>query len=432
MKMSKINKETTNQQQLPPDQVKNLPTSMPALPVKMPPLPFKKKVEGEKEKDESRVAPPEYLQGSKPWRIPDSELPVDYKSRWESGKTRGWAPVEPDKGFTAQCFSFLPAHKYSLNEIEILIRKHRIDDLTKRLILQDFEQQNDPDLRSPSPEPIYDTKTGLRTNTRDQRLKDKYVKERYRLITEVIQMDPGFVPPSDYKPPKKHKKIYIPEADDPFINYIGQIIGPGGQTQKKLEKESHCKIQIRGEGSQNKAGLSAANAAKQYERDLLDGGQADDTEPLHVYLTANTEEQIEVGSAMINAILQQTEEARKYAIVTYDHAATRRVWCENCGKQGHKFFQCPEKIQGIKSNIMCQHCSSTNHLSSDCPQRYSHRQNALGGIDPKSQLALTELTAEEELQRFLEEVQKGKEKKDQLKSITFDQIAQNAGKSYEE
>ena len=127
-------------------------------------------------------------------------------------------------------------------EIEILIRKHRVDDLTKRLILQDYEQQNDQDLRSPSPEPTYDTKSGLRNNTREMRLKDKYIKERHILITELIQMEPTFTPPNDYKPPKKSKKIFIPKEEDPLINYIGQIIGPGGQTQKKLEKESHCKI----------------------------------------------------------------------------------------------------------------------------------------------------------------------------------------------
>ena len=55
-------------------------------------------------------------------------------------------------------------------------------------------------------------------------------------------MEPTFIPPNDYKPPKKSKKIFIPKEEDPLINYIGQIIGPGGQTQKKLEKESHCKI----------------------------------------------------------------------------------------------------------------------------------------------------------------------------------------------
>lgn len=43
-------------------------------------------------------------------------------------------------------------------------------------------------------------------------------------------MDPKYKPPPDYKPPKKFMKIFIPDTskEDIFINYIGQIIGPGG------------------------------------------------------------------------------------------------------------------------------------------------------------------------------------------------------------
>jgi len=47
------------------------------------------------------------------------------------------------------------------------------------------------------------------------------VKERYKLITEVLTMDTSFIAPPDYKPPKKHKKVFIPESDDPLINFIG-------------------------------------------------------------------------------------------------------------------------------------------------------------------------------------------------------------------
>jgi splicing factor 1 len=103
-------------------------------------------------------------------------------------------------------------------ELEIFLRKHRIDDLTKRLILHDYEQ-NDADLRSQSPNPIYDAKTGLRTNTRELRYKDRYNKERYRLISEVVTMDASYIPPPDYKPPKKNRKIYVPMDSD--VNYIG-------------------------------------------------------------------------------------------------------------------------------------------------------------------------------------------------------------------
>ena len=99
-------------------------------------------------------------------------------------------------------------------------------------------------------------------NTREQRLKDRYIRERNKLIQEVLDLDPTYTvsyfeltyqqAPPDYRPPKKQKKIYIPDPDNPALNYIGQIIGPGGQTQQKLEKESKCRIQIRGKGSQNK------------------------------------------------------------------------------------------------------------------------------------------------------------------------------------
>ena len=54
----------------------------------------------------------------------------------------------------------------TLLDIEIWTRRHRIDDLQRRIAEQDYEA-NDGDIRSPSPEPIYDAKTGQRSNTRD-------------------------------------------------------------------------------------------------------------------------------------------------------------------------------------------------------------------------------------------------------------------------
>lgn len=41
-------------------------------------------------------------------------------------------------------------------------------------------------------------------------------------------LDSTYQAPPDYKPPKKYKRIYIPDPDNPSINYIGQIIGPQG------------------------------------------------------------------------------------------------------------------------------------------------------------------------------------------------------------
>ena len=41
------------------------------------------------------------------------------------------------------------------------------------------------------------------------------------MIDEVIAMDTTYLPPPDYKPPKKQRKIYIPEPNNPSLNYIG-------------------------------------------------------------------------------------------------------------------------------------------------------------------------------------------------------------------
>jgi len=152
-------------------------------------------------------------------------------------------------------------------------------------------------------------------------------------------------------------------------------------------------------------------------------------------LTADTDDCLEVGSAMINAIINQSEEANKWAIVTHNGNNTKRLWCENCGKQGHKFFECPEKIISIKSKnkIVCQYCQSTNHPSNDCPEKAKsrHLQNALtNGVDPKSnQLAIEAnrmLSVEDELKEFMDEIQRDKDEKEKIKMITHEAIASNA------
>ena len=131
-------------------------------------------------------------------------------------------------------------------------------------------------------------------------------------------MDGTYVPPGDYKPPKKQKKVYIPYPDNPSINFIGLIIGPSGTTQQKLEKESKCRISVRGVGAQNRS--------KIYNREEWDD------DPLYVLVTADNDDDLEKGCAMIQAILNQSEEAKKLSIVVYDSNSLRRVWCESCGK----------------------------------------------------------------------------------------------------
>ncbi|KAK8962222.1 hypothetical protein KSP40_PGU002860 [Platanthera guangdongensis] len=54
--------------------------------------------------------------------------------------------------------------------------------------------------RSPSPESIYDN-LRIRINTWEYRAREKLMKERQEIISKLIQKNPTFRPPADYRPP---------------------------------------------------------------------------------------------------------------------------------------------------------------------------------------------------------------------------------------
>ncbi|CAM9546627.1 unnamed protein product, partial [Ectocarpus sp. 8 AP-2014] len=106
----------------------------------------------------------------------------------------------------------------------------------------------DPD-RSPSPPPRYDA-NGVRTNNRNVRMRASLNRERTKVIEEMMKLNPMFKPPADFVKTKPHRKLYIPTDEYPGYNFIGKclIIGPRGNTQKRMERETDCKIAIRGKG----------------------------------------------------------------------------------------------------------------------------------------------------------------------------------------
>ena len=109
------------------------------------------------------------------------------------------------------------------------------------------------------------------------RVKEKLMEERSTLIEDLIKADPTYRPPPDYRPAKKHRKIFIPQKDYPGYNFIGLIIGPRGNTQKRMQKETNTKIAIRGRGSVKEG---AARDPK------YDYGEE---EELHVLITGDTQ-----------------------------------------------------------------------------------------------------------------------------------------------
>jgi splicing factor 1 len=149
--------------------------------------------------------------------------------------------------------------------------------------------------RSPSPPPTYDSH-GRRTNTREVRYKKKLEEERVRLVEKALQVDPNFRPPVEYHQQKRslrpQDKVYIPVKEFPEINFFGLLVGPRGNSLKKMEKESGAKISIRGKGSV-KEGKGRPDA------------YADDAEEdLHCLIMGDSQDKVNHCVRLINRVIE--------------------------------------------------------------------------------------------------------------------------------
>jgi len=152
------------------------------------------------------------------------------------------------------------------------------------VVIDALAKENDPD-KTPSPPPQYDS-NGKRTNTREVRMAEALRKERQEVIERLLKLNPLFRPPADYVRQKPSKKLYIPVKDFPNYNFIGLIIGPRGNTQKRMEKETNTKIAIRGKGSV-KEGSKGRNSGKAMD---------DENDELHVLIQGENEEDVSGSS----------------------------------------------------------------------------------------------------------------------------------------
>ena len=195
--------------------------------------------------------------------------------------------------------------------------------------------KKDPN-RSPSPAPQYDS-TGKCINTREVRMKAALEKRRRETIDQLLKINPLFRPPADYTRQKLNRKIYIPYRDFPSYNFIGLIIGPRGNTQKRMERETNCKIAIRGKGS-----VKEGSKGKKMN--------ADEDDDLHVLITGDREEDLDKAAKEVQSLLvpvddtknsHKQKQLRELALIN----GTLRDddYCHICGEKGHRQWECPNR-----------------------------------------------------------------------------------------
>jgi splicing factor 1 len=201
---------------------------------------------------------------------------------------------------------------------------------------------------------------------RDVRVRKKLEDARHSLIMEATKLNPSYRPPIDYRPPtqKFEDKVFIPQDDHPLTNFVGLIIGPRGNTLKSLEKETNCKIMIRGKGATKEGKFNAVP-------------QPGEDEPLHALITATSPEDLKIGVDRIKSIVKsgienpgnQNDLKRQQMMQLAELNGTFKpidiLTCRNCGSATHRTWECTE-VQNITSSIICSKCGGGGHVASDC------------------------------------------------------------------
>ena len=113
-------------------------------------------------------------------RLPNGE-PVKKRSRFSAPERKGYIPGVPQR---------LPRH-LPREAMDALLLRARIDEITHSLNTNQLGLEDETVRRSPSPPPRYD-KQGKRTNTREQRTKEKLTLERQNLILLAMKLNPAF------------------------------------------------------------------------------------------------------------------------------------------------------------------------------------------------------------------------------------------------
>ncbi|XP_075495042.1 uncharacterized protein LOC142532610 [Primulina tabacum] len=248
------------------------------------------------------------------------------KTRWDNDDSRN---------FLFQVSSSL---ELSTNQ-EVLRLKESLMEINK--MLQSSEINGKETAEEISPQKPDNISHGMKINARARR---KLKKNQRKILSQLATLL------SCQSPYPFTKKIFVPVGEYPTYKFIGLILGPKGNTQKRMEKETGAKIRLRGKGF----------------------GDHSETEELHVLVEADNQRALNAAKAMVEKLLipvaDENNEHKKAQLTelakmrgTYKDQNT----CQLCKEQGHREYACPLKDSSFNA-ACCDTCGGFDHPTSKC------------------------------------------------------------------
>ncbi|KAF5193221.1 Splicing factor-like protein [Thalictrum thalictroides] len=167
----------------------------------------------------------------------------------------------------------------------------RVDQIAKQL-KSGVPGKGESDLSSQSPNQASNDES---SRDQDDDQSQKLEMEKREAIGELLKLNPSYKAPVDYKPLMKEANIPIPVKLNPGLNFVGLILGPGSNTQKRLEEETGARIQIQG----TKAGLTEKVEITLSDKNDVQGAY----EELYVHVSADTYEKVDAAVALIDLLV---------------------------------------------------------------------------------------------------------------------------------
>ncbi|XP_048618136.1 uncharacterized protein LOC125589775 isoform X2 [Brassica napus] len=118
--------------------------------------------------------------------------------------------------------------------------------------------------------------------------------EKREAIGEILELNPRFKAPPDYKPVLKEARLPIDVTEHSDFSFLSLIFGSQGDTQKQLEKETGAKVQVFG----TKTGGEKVELSSSDENEIQTSW-----EELYFQISSDTYEKVDAAIAVIELLI---------------------------------------------------------------------------------------------------------------------------------